>query len=129
MKYKANFERDWLFYCNNKNKFNFAPDYLPQLQYDVDGKDAKYCFWLFDSTGKLVPCNQPELLTEVLVCKKSINFHIKLWVDNYMDLFLPIQHYLNEFVDPPTWIEQALVKQLNKKYDYCYPSYRGLLNE
>jgi hypothetical protein len=114
MKYTKNFNRDYQFYLDNSNNFSFAADYYPIITLDTKGKSAKECFWLLDSQSISVPCSQPEELTKVLLCKKSVNFHIKLWAENYLDILEPIEYYLEEFIDPPDWIEKSLVNQINK---------------
>jgi len=63
----------------------------------------------------MVPCKEPELLKEVITCKKSINLHIKMWVDGYEDMMMGIEEYMKEFIDPPIWVYNSFIKSLIRK--------------
>lgn len=65
-------------YPTQKNEHNALDD----AKFDINGKSAKECFYLHDSTGKIVPTLEPELLYSLYKCKGSINFHIKMWAES-----------------------------------------------
>jgi hypothetical protein len=115
MKYSPQFERDYRFYLANANKFTFAP-YQPIIKASETGKPAKYCFWKFDSTGELLDCNEAELLSSLLICKKSIGFHLKMWAEGFTDMGMSIDDYLAEFISPPVWVRVSFEKAISK---YC----------
>ncbi len=114
-KYSQNFERDYNFYLQNAHKFSFAP-FQPVVLASEHGHDAKYCFWKWDSTGKVLPCREPELLSELMICKKSIGFHLKMWAEGFDDFCEPINYYLAEFIDPPDWVVRALTNLFKKRH-------------
>jgi hypothetical protein len=84
MKYSNNFERDYNWYIKWKDVFNFcgSDDENDKVIFDINGKSAKECFYLHDSTGKILPTLEPELLYSLYKCKGSINFHIKMWAES-----------------------------------------------
>jgi len=85
----------------------------PDLEH---GKSAKKCFCRYDTTGKMEPTNEPELLQSLIVCKKSINLHIKLWVESYDDMVEGVDFYMNLFQGtPPPWVEDSFRKQLSRQ--------------
>jgi len=118
MKYSKNFERDWKFYTCNLNVFNFAGKPAPEIVQDFgDGLDAKECFCIYDTTGELKPCTKPQLLQSVLVCKASVNLHIKLWVQGIIHSVLGL-HELGEYLDSlnaPGWVMKAVINQAGKQ--------------
>ena len=116
MKYSKNFERDYQFYLTNAQKFNFAPD-QPVIEESSDGKDAKYCFWKFDSTGEMLACNEPEILRALIICKKSVNFHLKMWASGFTDMEMNIDEYLAEFISSPAWVKVSFEKLLSIKHE------------
>lgn len=113
-RYSAAFNRDWEFYLVNSQKFTFCGSDVPEQNYDPDGVDAKIAFYELDARGVVVPTNQPELLRTVIRCKKSINFNIKQWADG-SDVFMRPGEYLDEFVNPPDWVLQALERAILKR--------------
>lgn len=119
MKYSKNFERDYDFYLNNKDIFNFcgAPTKY-QAMPDEEGYTAKECLLSIDSRGKNISCCEPELLNQLLLCKASINFHIKMWADGVgrgvllkQDLMEIQQDY-----NCPDWVINAIENQCKKLY-------------
>lgn len=106
--------RDYEFYLKNKDKFYFFGGYLPDLIESPDGVKAMKAFKIWDSQGKIIPCCEIELLKEVIACKKSVNWHIKHWVEGYHIMFMGIYEYIQEFIDPPAWVEVSFRKQLAK---------------
>ena len=90
-KYSSNFERDYSFYLLNKDIFNFCGTLIPKHSAisNENGKTAKEVFYSIDSQGKNIPCKEPELLNELLLCKGGVNFQIKLWAEGRADGTLP----------------------------------------
>ncbi len=114
MKYKPAFERDYLFYLQNRFRFKFAGCSIPVIPYQADGVDAKKAFWAFDSQGKLLPCREPELFSELVACKKSVNLHLILWAEGYQDCLIPISELMETFIEPPDWVEESFRNQIQK---------------
>ncbi|WP_335083062.1 hypothetical protein [Nostoc sp.] len=83
----------------------------------MKGNDAKYCFWKLDSTGKILPCSQPELLYSILVCKKSVGFHLNIWAEGFEEMGEEIDYYMAEFYHPPNWVKVSFEKKLQKKME------------
>ena len=106
------FDRDWLFYRKNRHKFTFCGVQVDTPQYGAYTPVAKECFRSFDTSGKVPKyCREPQLFMEILRCKKSINFHLKMWAEGYNDYLMGIKEYLNELIDPPLWVEKSLRNQ------------------
>lgn len=96
MKFSKSFERDYDWYFNWRNVFSFDGNnnYTNKQGHSLivpsdSGKTAKECFYIFDSTGKIEPCREPELLKEILRAKGSINFNIKMWAESRAEGTLP----------------------------------------
>ncbi len=116
-KYSKNFDRDYEFYMRHLGRFQFAGGAeIPEVPFDENGVDAKRAFHKFDSNGKLVPCNEPELFKNLLTTKKGINFHFKMWAEGFNDFREPIDYYLDEFDDPPKWVRSAFIEQVAKQH-------------
>lgn len=114
-KYKPNFERDYLFYLQNKDKFTFAGSIIPKVNLNPHGVDAKKAFWAFDSQGKNSPCREPELFRQLLICKKAINLQITMWAEGQEDCLIPIKEMLESFIGtPPDWVEASIRNQIEK---------------
>lgn len=90
-KYSENFERDYKFYLENIKNFTFCGTLNPSHKAipDKNGKTAKEAFFLIDSTGKNNPTCEPDLLNQLLLCKASVNFHIKQWAEGRAEGTLP----------------------------------------
>lgn len=110
-RFSRSFERDWKFYVANCEKFQFSGTTVPVIA-EKAGKSAKECFHALDSRGELLPCCEPELFVSVVQCKRSVNLHIKMWVDGYLDALTGVPEYLKEFIDPPAWVEVAFRRLL-----------------
>lgn len=108
--------RDFKFYLEHKDAFTFCGTDLAVIPQCETGKSAEYCFIQFDTTGKIPPCSQPELLRDVIRTKKAINFQIKQWVEGWVDMREPVDYYLAEFNRPPTWVRKAIINQLKKSW-------------
>ena len=118
-RFKKSQQRDFDFFMKNRHKFTFSGvdlSLVPKGEYSVFD-----CFILWDTQGKLLPCENPELLRQIMVCKKSVNFHIKMWVEGYDDMGMPISEYLKEFIDPPEWVYKSFRGQLKRKFLKRYP--------
>ena len=119
-KYSSNFERDYSFYLLNKDIFNFCGTLIPKQSAisDENGKTAKEVFYSIDSQGKNIPCKEPELLNELLLCKGGVNFQIKLWAEGRADGTLPsieFEEIMTEF-SCPDWVWDAVERQKEKLY-------------
>ncbi len=116
MKFSKKFNRDYDFYIQNKDTFTFSGVNVtvwPDLE---NGVTAKECFWRFDSTGNMMPTCEPDLLKALIICKKSINLHITLWVEGYDDMMEGVEYYMGLFHGtPPLWVEDSFRKQLLRK--------------
>jgi len=98
MKYSKAFNRDYEFYLKNKERFSFAGVRV-DIAHECSGVSAKENFYRIDTRGeKNVTTNEPELLNEILRCKKSINLHIKMWVEGYEDMLESVEYYMSLFV-------------------------------
>lgn len=113
-KYSKSFERDWDFYFKNKEKFNFCGEDVIVKKH-CNGASAKEAFFLLDSKGIEIETYEPDLLKSIIICKKAINLQIKMWVDGFADMMEPINYYLESFIEPPFWVEKALVNQVMGK--------------
>ena len=112
-KYSKNFERDWEFYTKNSDKFNFPGKNISLPKYDINGKNAKDCFYIIDTHGKYEPTAEPELLLKILTTKAAINLHIKLWAEGRLDgTFLKgdVDDLTNKYAFPE-WIITAVNRQ------------------
>ncbi|MCP3685420.1 MAG: hypothetical protein GY861_22440 [bacterium] len=110
--FPSNFERDWKFYCGNRKKFTFCGRVVVTPEYDEDGLTAKECFYVYDTNGKLCKCSEPELFHEVLLCKKSVGFHIKQWAEGYTDVCSSVDELLSFADSPPDWIKVSVKNQI-----------------
>lgn len=115
-KFKPQFERDYNFYLNNRDKFTFAGSDISKtydIQYSEKGKTAKECFHRLDSEGKLLPCCEKELLLELLACKAAINLQIQIWAQSRAEYTLPLielKEYM-EYYQCPDWVLKAVEAQ------------------
>lgn len=114
--YSENFERDWRFYKENRDRFWFSGDSLESydVEYDPEGITAKEAFHKYDSTGKLNPTREPVFLSEIFRCKASVNLHIKMWAGGLAELTFPeFYDYMDE-IGAPEWVVEAVKKQAKK---------------
>jgi len=119
MKFSKGFNRDYEFYLKNKERFSFAGVRVDITRCDEGtGISAKEAFYRIDTRGeKNINTNEPELLNELVRCKKSINLHIKMWVEGYEDMMEGVEYYLGLFVgSPPPWVEVSFRNQLRRKF-------------
>jgi hypothetical protein len=90
--YSKSFERDYSFYMNNINNFDFCGTLIPKhiAIYSSDGVSAKEAFYSIDSNGKNIPTNEPDLLNKLLLCKAGVNFQIKQWAEGRAEGTCPL---------------------------------------
>ena len=119
-KYSENFERDYAFYYKNKDVFTFCGTLNPKhiAIEDAHGKSATEAFFLIDSTGKNYPTKEPKLLNELLLCKASVNFHIKQWAEGRAEGTMPKYELFGEG-ETLEW-ETKIIKH---KYFYWLPKW------
>jgi hypothetical protein len=112
-KYSKSFERDYDFYLRNVDVLSFSGKHPPAIISDLGGRSAKECFHAFDSTGELAACREAPLLQKLLVCKASVNLHIKMWAQG-MRLGVLCPPELREWLDgygAPAWVLKAVLRQ------------------
>lgn len=119
-KYSSNFERDYTWYLKYKDIFTFdgSLNTSDKVIYDENGGDAKYCFYKFDSRGKIIPTKEPELLYQIHKCKGSINFNIKMWAEDRgkgLLCKLDFEEIIKEY-ELLEWMMDAVEKQKLKYY-------------
>lgn len=126
MKYSKNFERDYKWYLSVANVFSFdgTKDYynkkgIELIQFDNNGKTAKECFYLYDSSGIIKPTCEPKELKILLKTKGSVNLHIKMYAEDRAKGYLPkIEFYkIIKELDLPSWFVKAVEKQKYKYYE------------
>lgn len=112
------FKENWDFFLRNLDKMTFCGtgDILTP-EFDKNGLSPEDCFYKYDSTGELDKCSDPELFRKVMIFKKSLNFHIKMWVEGYEDMLIGIDEYLEILDDPPEWVRESFRNQLYKKME------------
>jgi len=119
--YSENFERDYNFYLNNLELFDFCGTLLPKHRAikEDKGLSAKEVFYLIDSQGKNKECCEPELLDKLLLCKAGVNFQIKQWAEGRFDATLPSVELERELqkINAPEWVSIAVERQKRKLYD------------
>lgn len=123
MRFSKRFESDYAFYISNRDKFNFdgKNNYTDKkgndlIKYSQSGKSAKEAFYLYDSNGKIVATNEPELLIALYRTKASINLHISMWAEGRADGTFPgieFGAYAKE-TQLPQWVVKAVEAQKDK---------------
>jgi RNAse (barnase) inhibitor barstar len=131
IKFSEQFNRDYELYSRLKNIFTFSGvdvrKKYHRFEYSDLGVTAKEAFYFLDTNGRYSKCNNLDELYEVLTCKISINLHIKMWAEEYLEYRksnLPEEiAYSNLFLDDimtefqfPVWVEHAIVKQAEKLF-------------
>ena len=111
---KPNFQRDYQFYLENRHAFNFCGCVLPEIHYDPLGLSAMETFYIFDTHGEIRGCCEPDLFLELLICKKSVNLHIKMWASGYEEAMIGFPELMATFKNPPSWVDSSLRKQIYK---------------
>jgi len=119
MKYSEAFERDWNWYYKWKDVFTFSGKPLKFIAIeDKNGVSAKEAFYKIDSNGKNIPTKEPELLNQILLCKASVNFNIKMWAEDRGKGCLgklEFQNIIKEYELLP-WMVEAVENQKLKYY-------------
>ena len=115
-RFSKRFERDWSFYLDHREKFQFTGQLPREFEYDPSGPDAKQVWYDWESGHGLVATSEPDLLSEVHQTKSAINFHIKLWTEGFPEVMEPLDFYLDEFREPPKWIRKALVGSIRRRW-------------
>ena len=92
-KYSNNFERDYEFYLKNKDIFIFYGNGFPKFKAKASpsGISAKEAFYWIESNGQNKPTREPDLLNELLACKASVNFNIKMWAEGLAERTLTLE--------------------------------------
>lgn len=80
-----------------------------------NGLGARAVFRRFDSTGKLAPTRQPNILDAALRGKKMLNMQIKMWAEGWQDVSL--FELMEEYDWLPSWVWDSFRKQ-RFKYGY-----------
>lgn len=106
-RYSKSFKRDIRFYLSNRHRFSFFGGLLPLVVYDPAGVDGVRCFFEIDSSGKYLATKHVRLVRALLACKKSINWHLRMWAEGYDDVREGVEFYLSEFKNPPGWVGSA----------------------
>lgn len=116
MKYSDRFNEDYNFYMHNIEILDFCGshvDLVPQGNTDV-----KKAFFLWDSQGKINNCENPELLRKLMITKKSVNLHVKMWAEGRLEMTLPKcdwEDIVKEF-NLPEWAIKSCDNQMNIIY-------------
>ena len=118
-KYSDNFLRDYNFYLSNIDVFSFIGSNISDMRPKDGDTEVKKCFYIFDSQGKIEPCEDPELFLKILTFKKGLNFWIKYWAEGYYDMVIPMEEYLSMLKgDVPDWVGTALYNQIEIQHGY-----------
>ena len=107
-------KRDFEFYSANSPKFTFCGTEVEDVAKGAHDTFDAYVYW--ENTGIVSPCQDPELLRKIMICKKSVNFHIKMWVDAYEEVLTDVDEYMLGFVNPPKWVRKSFLGQLKQKH-------------
>ena len=125
MKYSKKFERDYKWYVSVADIFSFdgTRDYynkkgIKLIQFNENGKTAKECFYLYDTSGIVKTTCEPDKLKTLLRAKGSVNLHIKMYAEDRAKGYLPkieFDKICNEY-DLPIWFVNAVENQKKKYY-------------
>lgn len=116
MKYSKKFKEDYDLYLRLKDTFNFAPfDVLKGKTPTPTSKviTAKEAFYYWDSQGKLYKTLEMDLLVQILICKASLNFHIKMYAETRAEgtlSYVELEEMQRE-LKLPDWFIAAVEKQ------------------
>jgi hypothetical protein len=129
IKVSEKFEQDYEMYFRLKDIFTFTginvKNKYHRFVFSESGNTAKECFYTLDTHGKYIACNELELLFSIIGCKISLNLHIKMWAEEYLEfrtsslkeevafsnLFL--MELVEEYQFLP-WVELAIINQAEK---------------
>lgn len=122
MKYSAKFEESYAFYLRGIEKFDFCGTNQSEIKFQAipnfSGRSAKECFFKIEAEGKNLPCKEPELLNQLLLCKASLNFYIKQWAEGRADGTLPLVEFCGdgqtiEWIDGEPIYYNSIVEQFD----------------
>ncbi len=116
MKYSERFNRDYDFYTYNTDKLDFCGSIVDEVP--LGDKTVKQAFFEFDSQGKLSVCEDPLQLKKLIITKKSVNLHIKMWSEGRLEMTLPRcdwEEIIQEF-KLPDWAIKASDNQMISTY-------------
>lgn len=140
-KYSKSFERDYNFYmnCINNKWFSFSGTDIKKnfnILFDSKAINAKSWFHKYDSSGKIGPCSEPDLIYQLLAVKAGVNFQIKQWAEGRSDFSLSyyeLMEYMN-YYSAPEWLIEAVENQAkriikNSSLDFKKESFKELIIE
>jgi len=118
-------KRDYNWYLSVSDIFNFdgKKEYFNKkgvylIQYDEEGKSAKDCFYLYDTSGVIKKTNEPVKLRKLLKTKGSVNLHIKMYAEDRGRGYLPLAELVDMCKEykSPDWFFDAIERQKCKYY-------------
>ena len=116
MRYSERFNEDYDFYLSNVDKLDFCGSEVELVNFGIN--DVKKSFFLWDSQGKITDCDDPILLRKLMICKKSVNLHIKMWAEGRLEMTLlrcDWQEIQTEF-NLPEWAIKSCDNQMINIY-------------
>lgn len=86
----------------------------PLVVYDKEGVDGIYAFYEIEN-GKVLPTKHPKLLQILLKCKGSVNLNIKMWKEDYNNLWdygrllpeIDVLEIIKQY-NCPDWVYKAI---------------------
>lgn len=113
-KYSRAFLRDYDFYVANIERFTFCGRHVPLAERGE--MTPKKAFLVYDSQGKMMPCRDPGFLKMLIICKASVNLHVKMWAHGIVCGVLgkpELDEYLSG-ISAPEWVYRAIIGQVIK---------------
>ena len=94
-------------------------DGQPRIVTDPGGLSAVECFYIYDTTGKVVPTRQFLKLLKLYTTKASVNLHIKMYAEDRAAGLLPRVEFnrLCAKIKAPHWFKEAVEIQKSKYYN------------
>lgn len=105
----------------------------PKIVFDINSVDAKIGFKKFDNgeykslllSGLPIPSKQPNILHAVIVAKKSLGLHIKMWSEGISEQTFTMEEIIEDFtrvhIEIPkcflTDFENTVNKMIKKRYN------------
>lgn len=119
MKFSSSFERDFNWYIKMRNFFNFSGALPDDIIFDRNGISGKEAFLRYDAEGKLLPTKHPQLLSVLILIKKGVNLHIKMYAEDRAAGLFPLIEFRGLCIKlkAPYWFREAVEKQ---KFKYYY---------
>jgi hypothetical protein len=126
-KFSDSFERDWAFYTNCPFTFTGGKtDKIVVPEYSENGKSAKVAWCMYDSTGQMPSCREPETVVAVQEAKAATNFQIKQWVEGLVSRLFTAQEFYDDFPDAPEWVWTSLKKAALRADPIINPRFTGV---